>query len=107
MRGNIDNLPKFAQDEIRRLRKEVEHWKKEASLGPENSLAFANSYSDAPVPLGPDPDVKFILGDKDIRCTIETTHAGIAELVVYGGDALLIQPRSSNVVHIRAQRFGE
>jgi len=113
MRGKIENLPKFAQDEIRRLEREVAYWQGVASIGPENSRAFANPYSDAPQPLGSDPHVQFITvpGEEGtrrgkIKVCLRDRHDGSTELEVYTDEGMLVKPQSSNVITVRSVPLG-
>lgn len=52
MRGKIEALPKWAQDEIARLERKVEHWHKKATAGPEDSDVFVVNFGAEDQPLG-------------------------------------------------------
>ena len=107
MRGDITKLPKWAQAEIERLERSVEHWKAAASVGPENSTVFADAYSDAPRPLGEDPVIQFSkcgMGFADIRISRVKPGSNVLDISCTEG-TLEVSPQSGNVIRVRAGRW--
>lgn len=91
-------LPKWAQQELTRLERNLEHAKSKLAQGPENSRVFADPYSDTPRPLG-DAHIEFRVGPgigQKFSVRIEGT-----DLYVMGSDGLAVFPEASNVVRVR------
>lgn len=97
MRGNFDNLPKWAKQEIARLERDVEHYKETLRVGPEDSNTFANPYSGAPTPLGKDTIILFQAPAGDIRVRLDER----GRLEIHGGSGIAIHPRATNTVSIQ------
>lgn len=103
----FERLPKWAQQEIRRLEADLKYYKEKMMAGPESNT-FADPYSGAPRPLGTDPTILFVLGEdrrEELRCRIDTDHKGRAWLEVNGGDSLIVQPQAGNAVRLRPERL--
>lgn len=96
-------LPKWAQAEVDRLTRDVAYWKRKATAGPEGSNTFIDAFpAEERTPLGDSPQIAFTFGDRwhdMFRVRLDER-----ELYVSGGDGLLIQPQSSNVVRLRIGR---
>jgi len=98
MRGKLENLPKWARQEIDRLERDLAYNKAKLAEGPEDSDTFADEYSDAPRPLGRGPTITFKWGGKwgekiEARLDGET-------LIVRGGTQIDVHPVAGNVVEI-------
>lgn len=93
-------LPKWAQHEIERLERDVAHYKAKLSAGPEDSNTFADPYG-TPRPLGRDTSIEFRVGEFPRRFRARLQGE---ELVVDGGDGVLVQPWATNVVRLRLGR---
>lgn len=107
MKGDVTKLPKWAQQEIARLERSVEHWQGVASQGSEDSTVFADAYSDAPRPLGEDPVITFSpigMGIGSIRVTRSKRGSNVIEVMANEG-VLEVSPQSSNVIRVRVNRW--
>lgn len=92
-------LPKWAQQEIDRLERDLDDARAKLSAGPEDSDTFADPYSEqARRPLGQGPTIMFKLGERnEIRCRVEHDHRGRAYLDVNASSGrLAILPRAGN-----------
>lgn len=100
MRKEYDrtNLPKWAQNEISRLERDLAYERDKLAQGPENSNTFAEPYATTPRPLGENPNIEFRLGDKwgdKINVRIEGD-----KLQILGGSRITIFPESSNTFSV-------
>jgi hypothetical protein len=93
---NLARLPKWAQNEITRLRADLEYNEKKLAAGPADSLVFADPYSDTPRPLG-NPTVEFGT-ERGRRFRVRLDADGLLE--VSSDEGLKIQPRASNVIRL-------
>ena len=103
MKGDITKLPKWAQAEIERLTRDLESAYAKLNVGPEDSDTFADPYSEARQPLGKGTSIVFEFGEghgKRINARLEGET-----LVVQGGDSLIVQPRASNSIYLRTERW--
>jgi len=97
----FDKLPKWAQREIERLQRDLEHAKARLATGPEDSRVFADPYNDTPRPLGHDTTIDFRFSDSwHDRLTVRIEGNGVR---LMGGSRLVITPEASNVVHIETR----
>jgi hypothetical protein len=95
---DLTRLPKWAQREIERLTRDVEHYKARLEVGPEDSDTFASPYSDAATPLGVGTVIEFRFGerwDAKIMARLEGDR-----LIVSGGSRIAVFPNASNVVEV-------
>lgn len=96
---NREALPKWAQQEIGRLERDLESARAKLRVGPEDSDTFADAtLSELARPLGKGARIEFRFGDswhERITAYIEDRR-----LVVHGGSVLAVFPRSSNGVEI-------
>jgi hypothetical protein len=92
-------LPRWAQNELRRLRGDLDHAKKRLSEG-EESLVVAHPYSDAPTYLGDDAIVAFRLPTGVVRVNIDR-----GKLYLNGGDSFHVIPRAGNAIYIDVRRI--
>jgi hypothetical protein len=101
---DITKLPVWAQHRIAKLERDVEHYQRELRVGPEDSVVFADPYSEAPRPLG-DAMVAFQLGDdpRDVVRVRRSTNGRLLD--VNGGDGLMVMPRASNSIEIKIGRI--
>lgn len=91
-------LPKWAQQELYRLERDLESAYARLAEGPENSNTFADPYAKAPRALGDSPMIEFRFGTKwgeKFQVRLEDDH-----LVISGGSSLAIHPRSSNGINV-------
>ena len=92
-------LPKWAQQEIDRLERDLVSAYEKLSIGPQDSNTFADIYSSAPRPLGKSPNIDFVFGEKwsqKFQARLEGDT-----LRVSGGNSIAVFPQSSNVVSIK------
>lgn len=97
-------LPKWARDELGRLRRDLEHERERLAQGPEDSDTFADPYSDTPRPLGRKAHIEFRFAEREgVQCYIDHDHNGKPFLYVYGtGIYLAVEPSSANTLRIRS-----
>lgn len=105
---DLTRLPRWVQNRIEVLERNVEHWKEQALAGPENSNTFVSTYPETGKPLGMNPNIDFYLGDrkdwtKRISVRIDE-RLGVPYLNVQVGAGIVVVPQASNVVHIYAER---
>lgn len=105
MRGAIERLPKWAQDEILRLDKDVEFWKERALtvLGKRGRSQVraefsANIEGREFIPLPDRTEIIFFLGES-MRVYVRL-GAGGSTVSVRGDDQLRVEPTSSNCLDI-------
>lgn len=104
-----DRLPRWAQDALLSLRRQLSDAKaerEEARLAsdPAHSSAIMDAYSDPPIGLGSDARVRFLLGDNvwvDMRVV---NDQGDYSVNIIGSSTLGIYPRSSNALSLRVIR---
>lgn len=104
---DITKLPKWAQIEISRLQRDVKWYKDKLEAGPDNSDTFADPYGRAVRPLGKGPRIAFVglPGDRQtIIARLDRDTDNEPYLEIRGLNSLQIQPRASNVVHIRTDK---
>lgn len=97
----IAKLPQWVQRELRRLERDVEDWKTQATAGPEDSNTFIQRFGND-TPLGDSPRVQFRLGEgwhQSIEVRVEGDH-----VIVHGGSGLLVEPRAANSISLRPTR---
>jgi hypothetical protein len=93
-------LPKYAQDELNRLRRDLAHAHAKLEAGPEDSDTFADPYLH-PRPLGKGESVEFRLNpQRKVRVRIAQTHRG-PELDINADSGLSIEPVAANAIRIR------
>lgn len=107
---DVSKLPKWAQDRISNLERNLQHAEQQLAIGPEDSDTFANPYGDmiggsAIRPLGRGELVRFVI-DEDARRFFEARivrENGDIHLDIRteGNTRLLVEPRASNLIHIR------
>lgn len=93
-------LPVWAQRELERLERDLEYNRAKLRQGPEDSVAFAEPYSDAPRPLGPDPHIEFHVGGGKVQVSIKNDA-----LNIMGMDGILVAPQAGNVIRVIPTRF--
>lgn len=96
--ARFERLPKWAQQEIERLERDLAYAKERLAEGDSESRVFADPYADPPRPLGYDTAVEFRFGDHwSDKIHIRIDGDG---LKVMGGSRLSITPEAANVVRI-------
>ena len=104
--ANLAKLPRWAQQEIDRLKRNEEHYLKKLNAGPEDSDTFADPYASGKRPLGRGTLIEFVLGqnkhgrDQSVRVRTEQLRDGTVLLNVSGSDGLTVYPRASNSIEI-------
>lgn len=107
-----ERLPRWAQDTLKSLRRQVEDQKMRAddarmAGGPEDTDTILDPYDDTPVRLKKGEHVRFLLGPDDyqwIECSVQ--KFGRFNIVrVISGDSLLVYPSSSNAAHLRSSHW--
>lgn len=101
----IERLPKWAQQYIGTLERNLAHAHAKLAVGPEDSDTFLEPYGTPKLrPLGDGVSVRFTLGTKryGIYVDARTDVSPRAEkrLVLMGGTGLVIKPVSSNIVYV-------
>jgi hypothetical protein len=106
----LDRLPKWAAEEIIRLRSKIVGLEARISTGPGDSNAFLNPYREgASTPLGKDPMIQFRVGEDALDgFTVQFKNG---ELLVQGmapahDDYLGVFPMSGNYVAIKHVKKG-
>ena len=103
-------LPVWAQDEMRQLYTEQEHWHGEylKLIANEQTAVVQDPYSDNPRYLDPRRDVRFVLGDEpytrewiDVRLR---QREGTWYVDVLAGDMLLLTPTGGNTIRMRVEK---
>lgn len=111
----LARLPKYARDRITQLERNLAYAQAKLATGPEDSNTFADPYyGTVPRPLGQDSTIEFRLDSYDdkrhhdqvIQARVDRSRhpEPHSYLYVNGGDSLLVEPQSSNVVRIRLAR---
>lgn len=104
MTGDVTKLPKWAQQRIQTLERNLEHYKKRLEAGPANSRVFADPYSDARRPLGWDTVIQFDLGEEGEwgkKIEVRIDGKGVK---VMGGSRLAVFPSAANSIQVRSFR---
>lgn len=98
MPNDLTKLPKWAQQEIDRLQRNVEHWKAKATAGPDTSDTWIEHHAGR-TPLGTNVHVVFTLPGGHELMAYREGH----ELRVSGDghNAIAVVPQASNVVKVR------
>lgn len=100
----ISKLPQWAQQEIKRLENSVEHWKAQATAGPEGSNTFIRRYGNKmDTPLGSSPIVRFQLGEGWHEAVEVQIEKGFVH--VRGSDGITIWPSAANCIDVRPGRL--
>lgn len=94
---DITKLPQWAQQHIRTLEHNVEHWKKKATAGPEDSNTFIRNYIADDTPLGDSPRIAFRPGGDEFTVYIVNDYLRVEAR--HG--ALHVIPSASNSIHLR------
>jgi len=108
--ARLDRLPKWAAEEIVRLRNKIDGLNRVISAGPADSNAFLNPYRDFPTPLGKDPTIQFRDGEDPLNgFTVQFKNG---EILVQGmapayDDYLGVFPMSGNYVAIKHVKKGD
>lgn len=104
-----DRLPKWAKEDLRRLRRELDlalselHAHRLNAYGPEDTNTYAEPYSDQPINLPRGTTVEFLLGDRhEDEIRVRVSKDG---LDVNGNGGLIVYPRASNSIIIRGGRL--
>ena len=105
MRGDVTKLPKWAQQEISRLERDLAYARAKLAAGPEDSNTFAEPYGAAPRPLGTGTLIRFQLGDPEDWGGYIDAHIEGDRLVVHSGHSLSVKPWASNVIHVKPERW--
>ena len=99
-RGDVEKLPKWAQQHIRVLQMSLREARERLAEGPADSNVIADPYGEPPVPLAKDTAIRFILSPTNARSDHITVRHDGDGLQIMGGDRIGVHPRSSNVVNI-------
>lgn len=114
MSGDVEKLPKWAQQRIDTLTKSVEYWKAKTNAGPEDSDTFAAIGPaiglDDCKPLGQGAGIRFLLGVRsrdgrqavEIDARISDDRESVEIRTVHG--QLAVRPLSGNMVRIEEAR---
>lgn len=97
-------LPRWAQQSLQILRRDLKHWRGMAEAGPPESNTYLHGYTErgepAGTPLGMDAEIRFELdGERYIFARIDR-----GQLALHGTDRsmgeLSIRPRSTNMANV-------
>lgn len=109
-RGKIESLPKWAQQRIEALQRDVEYWRGRWNEGPEDSNTFSvHGFGGDSKPLGNSPDIEFVPPSAPLQHFKSTLDARLESdgrvrvSSTYGG--IVVEPGASNVVYISARRL--
>lgn len=101
-------LPVWARNELARLRTQVDHWQREATIGPEDSNTEVYRPEGGNTPLGESPTIRFeidpwaVSGCGFLDCTVQETPRGrYLEVRSPGGDYVEINPDVTNTIRVR------
>lgn len=103
-----ERLPKWAQQEIDKLRRDLKYAERKLGTGPGNSNTFTDPHADVQRPLGKSPTVRFWFTEDrehnhshyiDVRIVDDGPRDPY--LQVMAGHTLGITPQSSNVIRVR------
>lgn len=97
-------LPKWAQQELSRLERDLEHFQAKLREGPEDSNTFADPYGDAPRPLGASPVIEFRVGNGRFRVAVEADRGVFGRISVNGDQPVSIKPGASNSFEVELGR---
>jgi hypothetical protein len=97
----LDRLPKFVQQHITLLERNLKDAYTKIQEGPENSNAWTNPHSDVYCkPIGKNPTIQF--GDSDGDHFVVKFDGERLDIIGYGGhsDRMVIAPRGGNCIHV-------
>jgi hypothetical protein len=97
---DMSRLPKWAQDRITLLERNLADARARLAAGPEESDTFADPYMESVRPLGSGTRVRF--GGRGYDGTFDVSW-GDGELAIQcnsGGRSMAIMPQASNTVHM-------
>jgi len=99
---DITKLPRWAQDRIGKLERDLAAERRKLSAGPENSDTFADPYASAPRPLGRHTRIQFV-GERD-EFHVHIDDDG--ELTVHTlTGRLLAMSGAANVMRFKSEQF--
>jgi hypothetical protein len=105
---DLTKIPKWARQEIERLRTDVAYLREKLEAGPADSDVFADPYGDSPRPLGRGTMIEF--GDKDsehgawnVALQDGELHITLHSLRAAGTAAVI--PWSSTSLRVRSVRL--
>ena len=96
-------LPKWAQDEMARLRRAADDWKTRANVGPEDSDTFTWGYPEPGKPLGRGTNIQFHRGDGShysVYITDDGTLIVGLDSMRSAADTLHVVPQSANRLRV-------
>jgi hypothetical protein len=99
MQIRVERLPRYAQQLIERLQRDLDHANERLAEGPEGSDTFADPYATPPRPLGTGTMIQFGAGDETFKVHYEDGQLCIA-LQTMGPRDLAVLPWSANSVRL-------
>lgn len=111
--SQVDRLPKSVQDEITRLVKSVQYWRKLAEVGPEDSdtfrhLGYDGTAGEIRQALGTGPQIEFVLdGRTRVDASLEDGVLTLSARVSSTRDLFAVQPWAANMLKIRVIEGGD
>lgn len=101
---DTSKLPKWAQQRIDKLERDVEYWKARATEGPENSDTFISWPMDSPKPLGSGYNIRFVVGSgSGDYIEVRNQQDGSVE-VRTAWRGMRIHPTASNTIVVRQDK---
>lgn len=99
-KNDVSRLPKWAQRRLEAAEREVEHWKRLAHEGPEDTDTFINTYDIGTPgrPLEKGASIRFKVGGRGRGFIEAKLRDGYVE--IYADGSIAVQPQSSNVVKV-------
>lgn len=107
-----EKLPRWAQDTLKSLRRQVEVQKMRAddarkAGGPDDTDTIVDPYDATPIRLRKGEQVRFLVGPEEyqwIDCSVQKRGNGMVVRAL-SGDSLIIYPSTSNVAYLRAAHW--
>lgn len=102
--SDISKLPRWAQQHIEILERDLAYWRGKAEAGPEESNTFVDGYTNSGrnggTPLGMNTAVRFEVSERDYFLVEMDGTALRVHGTARGNSALAVLPRSNNVIEI-------
>lgn len=95
---DVSKLPKWAQQELEMLRKNLAYWQKRALAGPDDSNTVLEPYAKGGRPLGTDVTVRFLLPNGWIDARTED-----GRVLVRSSHQLVTLPHVTNTIYLEVR----
>jgi hypothetical protein len=98
----LAKLPKYARDEIGRLRRNLDDAYRRLEAGPDDSDTFASPFANM-TPLGRGVRIRFVVGDEERQEYVDA-FVRDGSMTVQGGQSLAITLAGSNSFDVQIRR---